>query len=502
MSLIGRIRAALRTTPAPESPRFELQPWGKLFGYIPRDLQLTIDQQLAVSAAWACVRNIVDPIAASELKIYEEVEGRRVEQREGWLYHLLNVEPHPQYTSQGWGEVMLTRAVAAGDAYAYIRPDGIGRTFSLQPLDPYRMSADDEGGEPFYLYDDPVKGRVPLAEREVLHIRGPRTGGFFGDSSFARAAGEIALAKAARDYATDYYANGALPGVMLKPPAAMAGPLTPAQRTGVRDAWKALFGGRKRGGVGSLDPGWEIQVIETDAEKSQVISAREAQVLEIARYFGVPGHLLGIRESAQGYGKNLAELSIGFVRQTLEPWARRVEEELRRKLMPERRGRGWWLEYDLSRLRKGDEESIARAEEIALRTGVLTINEARASRGLPGVKNGDVTLVGGKPLADVVKPPKPEPAPAPREGMDMDGEPPDDMDEREPKRRDAMAALDWHARAFKARRSPQHAERLRMATRRALRSVAPEVEARALDVAIASVEAGAEPGKAAETLVA
>lgn len=409
MNALARFFAALRAqppqVPAPESPRYSSPAWWGLSNQIPTDLVLTIDQQLAVSVAWACVRAIVDPIAASELKVYQEVQGKRKEDRDGWMWWLMNMEPHPQYTAQGWIEVMLTRAVATGNAYAYLQPNGRSEIAAMQPLDPVRMLADDNGsGGVTYIYNDPTRGRVEMAEREVLHLRGPRTGGFYGDSAMARGAAAMALAKAQEQYATSYYANGAYPGVLLVPPPDMKAAPTRAEKQTLREVWKALFGGpRQANGMATLDPGWKMEVVETDAQKSQVVEARRFQVAEICRYFGVPGHLVGVPEAAQGYGKNLAELGIGFVRYTLEPWCRRIEEEFRRKLMPDRRASGaWFIEYDLERLKQGDAESVARAAEIDLRNGVLTINEARALRGLPSVEGGDMTTVNGKPIEALV----------------------------------------------------------------------------------------------------
>lgn len=506
------LAARVPNQPAPENPQFSSPVWWGQSGFIPKDLVLTPDEQFAVSVAWACIRAIVDPIAASELKVYQESDGERLDDT-GWLWWLLNVDPHPQFTSQGWSEINLTRCIATGNAYAYIRRYAMtGRPFSLQPLDPARMLAEGDGGDgTVYVYMDPNNGRVEMPDADVLHFRGPRTTGFFGDSPLARAASALALAKAQEQYATAYYANGAYPGVILKPPAGGGAP-TKEQKAEARAEWNKLFGGpRKKGGMGVTDPGWDISVIQTDAEKSQVVAARQEQVAEIARFFGVPLHMIGVPGTAQGYGRNLAELGKGFVQQTLQPWATRIQEELRRKLMPDRRGQTWFIEYDLSRLMKGDEESIARAEEIALRNGVLTINEARRARGLPTVKGGDTTMVNGKPIDQVLEPPEP---PEPVTTPDAPGT--EDMPMRQATASWSVAlvqppastaVLARHAARVKARASdlaskgraedvPKHVEQLRVRARGELRAVGETREIAALDCALAAVENGVEPAKA------
>lgn len=497
---------ARAVVPAAESPRYGLGPqW--LQWRVPSDLYMSPEDQLSVSVAWACVRAIVDPIAASEIRVYEDKDGQRTEE-EAWLYHLLNVNPHPDYTSQGWTEAVLTGAIATPiGGFAYINRDGLGRASSLQPLDPLRMSADEVGGRVVYVYADPVNGRVEIPQSEMIHVRGPRRmAGFYPDSPLARASAALALSRAQEQYATSYYANGAYPGLLLKPPPEMRGAPTKEQKQGIRDVFKALFGGpRKAGGVASLDPGWDLKVVETDAEKAQMVEARKAQVAEIARYFGVPGHLIGIPEASQGYGKNLAELGRGFVQQTLEPWSNRVTEELRSKLMPSRRGKRWFLEYDLSRFKKGDEESIARADEIDLRTGARTINQVKKARGLPTVEGGDVTLVNGKPLDQVLDPPAP-PAPAPPPGGAEEPEDPEDMDgeesaamlARHAKRAQARAA-DLAGKGVSAGKTKDNIARLRAQAARQMRA-ALKADPKAITAALESVEHGVDPAKAAATL--
>jgi HK97 family phage portal protein len=515
MNALLRAWAALRRrgpqSPAPESPRYETPGFWGQFGLVPGDLFLTVEEQMSVSVAWACIRAIVDPIAASELKLYEDRDGKRTEDRESWLYWLLNVEPHPEYTSQGWTERVLTSAVATGNGYAYIRRDGNSRPSSMQPLDYRRMQGDDEDGVLVYRYNDPVNGEVRIQPSDVIHVPGPRTRGFYGDSPMARAAAALALARGQEIYATSYYANGAMPGVLLKPPANY-GVIDQDKKNRLREVWRALHGGpRKARGIGMLDPGWALDVVPTDAEKAQMVEARRYQVAEIARFFGVPGHLIGIPESSQGYGKNLAELGLGFVRQTLEPWARRVEEELRRKLMPGRRSRRWFIEYDLSRLKKGDEESVARAEEIAIRNGVLTINQAKELRGLPSVAGGDVTLVNGRPLSQVVAEPAEPKTNGARGPEEPGGE--DDMAPGDADRAPMTMALEGHARRAKARLAdlaakglPEAARTKQLASLRAkaladMRALMPRADARSLTAAVESVEHGVAPEKAAALLL-
>jgi HK97 family phage portal protein len=136
-------------------------------------------------------------------------------------------------------------------------------------------------------------------------------------------------------------------------------------------------------------------------EDAQFVQSREFQVIEFARMFGIPPHLLGAAEKQTSWGTGVAEQNVGLARYTLMPWTSRVEESLT-SLLP----RGTFAEFDYSGLLQGSPK-----EEIELlikqkEAGILTVDEVRHIRNLP-------------PLTAAQKaetaPPPPAPAEPPQE---------------------------------------------------------------------------------------
>lgn len=408
----------------------------------------------STSTVWAAMRAIVDPIASSEIKVVTRtVNGGRQHLIDDEIGYLLNVRPGTDFTAQAFKEIILSQTLIHGDGFAEIVRDRAGKVRELWPLQSeYMYLMRDGQGELLYRYRQPGnEGEIAyLNARDVLHIRGPSVLGLTGDSLIYRAAKAIALHVAQEKFATAYFANGTILGGFIKVPLG----LSQTARDKYRSDFKRLFGGHKRAhGMAFLEAGMEYQPIGTDSDKSQLVPSRAFSVEEIARYFSVPLVRLGVQAAAQGYGTNVNQLNLQFVRDSLTPWVNRFCEEATYKLFPQKAP--WkYLEIDTTWLTQGDDEQRARANQIAVQSGVKTINEVRGSEGLNSIgAEGDLHLVPNNLVVldeENLTPPEPAPPPALPPKPDEGDEEPEGEDEAEAKVR---AALDRHARRVRARRA-------------------------------------------------
>lgn len=510
-------RAAKRVARArrPRAARVEINPTERfdvgpsLMRFVPSELMLSQEEQVSLSVVWACIRILVDSLASLEWKVFtRDAQGRRIQAFDDQVAWMFNVRPNPDMTAQALKEMFLTQMLVDGAGFDLITHDGAGRPGRIDPLDaPSMLMLRNRGtGQVLYSYSHPDTGEVTVLEpSEVLHFRGPCSSArhLMGDSTLYRAAKAVSLGVAQERYATSYYSNGADPGLLLKPPPTSTRRADPDSDERLRQEWKKRHGNaRGKGhGLAVLEPGWDVVNLERDAQKSQVIPARQFSVEEIARYFGVPLVLLGVQAAAQGYGTNVSQLYQVFARNTLLPWTNRITEEAQFKLYPQRKP---WreIEIDLSPLMRGDELQKAQADEIAVRTGKKTVNEVRADDGLNSIgPDGDVTLVasGLQPLERAIKPPEPPPAPRPPPGEEPD-EDDDDMPMRPEDAARAAVALDRYARKLEARRkdlerhAPEKVEENLAAERaRSLAALVTECGAALgpqVEAAAAAVEAG------------
>lgn len=403
-----------------------------LFHRLPDGLKLSRDQQLSVSAAYGCLRAIVDPLAASDWEVFVRgAGGARTNQPDGTIFYVLNQRANRNLPAIAAKELILTSAALRGDGYGLILRDGAGHVVGWDILDFDSVAKawrnDDQtigGGYLVYLYTDEAGTTWELPDTEVIHLRAPSVQDLFGgDSVLGRATVAVATAAAQERFGNVYFANGAHLGGYLK----LKGKLrTQADVDRLKADWSAKTSGLdKAGETAVLEDGAEFHDLTPDPERVQLVAPRAFQVEDIARYFGVPLVKLMVKEAATGYGANLSTLNEQFSRDTLTPWGKRAAQEFGFKLLPQRSP---WpeIEVNLKWTTRGDAESRARVRQLDVAGGVITRDEARADEGysaLPGGLGSLVTVAGGTMLLkEAVRPKAPPPALPPARPGDADGE--------------------------------------------------------------------------------
>jgi len=378
------------------------------YAYVPTDLKLTPDEALSLSAVWACVTVIACDLAASPWEVHSrDGRGRRVALPDDNLSYLLNTRPNQDTTAQALRESLLIQALTFGDGYLEIVEDVAGRVVELQLLGSERVRsfrvgdgivpivwAADQGLEPgslVYRFQQQDGTMVFLRSDQVFHLRGPSANSLLGEGIVMRAAKAAALAHAAEQFALGYYARGTTPTGVLKFDGQYS--KNDEDRARLRADWEQNQQGARNSHKPLILPkGWDWQSISNNAAESQVLQSRQHSVEDIARFFRVPGHLVGIVASSQGYGRNLEELNLSYVRNTLTPWVKRLEQEADFKLIPARAPR--YTSINTGWLTLGTAKDRATADEIRLRSGVESVNEIREREGLEDIgPAGDLHLV-------------------------------------------------------------------------------------------------------------
>jgi HK97 family phage portal protein len=122
------------------------------------------------------------------------------------------------------------------------------------------------------------------------------------------------------------------------------------------------------------------------AVDAQLLGSRQFQIEEVARWSGVPPHLLMQTEKQTSWGTGVEEQNRALGRTVLNPWSNRLEGRGSRLLANPRR-----LQIDFSGLERPSPDK--EIELLLKQTGgkpILTQNEARKRLGLPPVAGGNV----------------------------------------------------------------------------------------------------------------
>jgi HK97 family phage portal protein len=109
------------------------------------------------------------------------------------------------------------------------------------------------------------------------------------------------------------------------------------------------------------------------------LESRRWQTVEIARWFGIPPHLLGDVEKSTSWGTGIEQQNIGFVAYTLRPWLNRIEQRVTREVVEPATQ---YAEFLIDGLLRGDTAERYAAYSTGIQWGFITRNEARVKENL------------------------------------------------------------------------------------------------------------------------
>ena len=356
---------------------------------------------MQVTAVYACVRILSEAIASLPLHVYKYKDGGGKELvRDHYLYYLLHDEPNPEMTSFVFRETLMSHLLIWGNAYAQIIRDGAGRVVALYPLLPNKMSVErDDKGKLYYVYSRTTDenpnfkeyGEIVLKPEEVLHIPGLGYDGLIGYSPIAMAKNAIGVSLACEEYGASFFSNGARPGGILEHPGVLKDPAK------VRDSWNAAFGGVGNSGkTAILEEGMKFTPISIPNNEAQYLESRKYETTEIARLYRIPPHMIGDLEKSSF--NNIEQMSMEFVKYTLDPWVIRWEQSLQRVLLlPGEKGH-YFIKHNLDGLLRGDYQSRMNGYSIGRQNGWLSANDIREMENLNPIsvdEGGDLYLING-----------------------------------------------------------------------------------------------------------
>lgn len=389
---LGKVQALTGWGTTPEE-------WAEYFGVRTSSagVAVTVDSAKRSAAVYSCMRLIAGAVALLPLPIYERTldGGRKKIEHELWW--LLNESPSPNLTACSFWEWMISAMLMRGDGIAEILRDRNGNPVGLMPLPRECVDIQKRDGRLVYFVSDGIS-TYGLHADDVLHFPGFGFDGCKGESVIRYAARQaVGTALAADDFAGEFFANGAHPSIVLSYPQGVVP--TESQQNYLRDQFSERHtghGNRQRPLL--LVNGGKAEPISLSAEDAQLLETRKFQVIEIARAFGVPPHMIGETSASTSWGSGIEQMSIGFVRYTLGPHLRRIEQELNRKMWP--RSPRYFVEFNRDGLLAGDSKTESEVISKSLggpgAQGWMTVNEARRIKNLPPVPGGDLLTMTNK----------------------------------------------------------------------------------------------------------
>jgi HK97 family phage portal protein len=287
---------------------------------------------------------------------------------------LLAESPNPTIASDEYFEIVGSHLALWGNHFSYKVRDANGFVGELWPLHPGRVEVGrGRDGMPIFLVD----GKGPFTEAEILHIRGLSFDGLVGLSPIQQAKQSIAISHALEEFGARFFQGGARPAGILRHP----NKLSPEAAGRLRDSWNANHAGLSNAAkIAVLEEGIEFQSLTMPLEDAQMIEQLRFSDLRICQLFRIPPRLLMTASGDSMTYSTVEGEGVDFVKWSLRRWLTRIEKSLLRDpdlFISGGRGQAFYPRFDFSELLRGDSLVHAQKDEILLRSGVITVDEAR-----------------------------------------------------------------------------------------------------------------------------
>lgn len=348
--------------------------------------EVTETTALGLSAVYRAVNLIAGTIAGLPLRSYVPDAD---EQAQRYRSVMDNPGGADGPTPYEWTETVLAHLLLHGNAYLRHVYNGAGALYALQPLHPLYVYIElpsaanpwPVGGR-WFVYTDPVSGaQYRYDARSLTHIPALVTDPVYGYglSPIGVARNSLGTAVAGDRAAAKVFSTGALFGGLITPDEE----LEPDEATELKDEiLKATSGWENAAGLVVTNRRLNVSPWTMTMQDAQFLQSRQFSIEEIARWFGVPPHLLMQTEKQTSWGTGVAEQNRGLGRYTLAPWTARVEQRLSR-LLPATR----WCEFDYTALERPNIETETGLVLQLVQGGLLSPEDGARRLGLPPLNN-------------------------------------------------------------------------------------------------------------------
>jgi HK97 family phage portal protein len=251
----------------------------------------------------------------------------------------------------------------------------------------------DEAGAPkpplWLLHPDDVEvrdgnyyvGDVRIPSTNLIHLRGqtPIVGGR-GTGVLTRFAADLGLAQSMRSYMAGAF-NSGVPAGYLK---TSAPNIDQGQADALKKRWMDQHGGNRRS-IAVLNATTEFHPLSWTPVDTEAAAFATLTLGQIELMFGLPVSMLG-GPAGRSLDYSTTELRmIELYQLTLLPWISRVEAVLDAQLP-----RGTETRVEVEGLLRADTKTRFETYEIGIRTGVLTVDEARAYENRPPAEKASI----------------------------------------------------------------------------------------------------------------
>lgn len=372
------------------NPRFDefIAAYMKGDNVVPVSSAITEDSAMKYSALFACFRVLAETFASVPVFEYQKSgDGYdREKTNKTGLYDILHDSPNDEMSAYNLKEALMYQLCAGGNAIARRLYNGVAGIAGLYPLEWQRVEIkrNKETKKLEYILDKGTDGKETLSRADVLHIPGPSTNGVIGMSLLEYAMSAVKLGLTYENFGQKYFEKGTFPSGIFKHPGRLNDAAFERLKNDLNERYKngeAILG----------EDGLDFVPFELKMIDAQMIESKKLQIEDICRFCRVPLHLVQSLDHATN--NNIEHQSLEFVMYTMLPHFKRAEECINTQLLTKKqRDEGYYFEFNINALLRGDAKSMADAFAVGRQWGWLSVNDIRRLMNLNSIPNGDIYL--------------------------------------------------------------------------------------------------------------
>lgn len=342
---------------------------------------VTINEQTAMkfTVVFACVRVLSETLASMPIILYRDKEpGNKSSGKDRAvdhpLYDILKTAPNEEMPSMILKETLMSHIVTSGNCFAQIRRTRRGQIYDLNilPWTDVEVKRDYTSGSIEYTVNDRGKPEK-VNPKDIFHIPGLGFDGVQGYSPIKMAMEAIGLGLAAEEFGARFFSNGATSSGIAEYDGKMSEKAFIRFKESFNETYAGLGNTKK---VMFLEQGAKYHQLTIPPNEAQFLETRRFQKEEIASIYRVPLHL--IQDLTRSTNNNIEHQSLEFVMYTMLPWFTRWEQFINFKLLSrEERRQGYFAEFLINALLRGDTKARAQMLHLMRQDGVISADEWR-----------------------------------------------------------------------------------------------------------------------------
>lgn len=348
---------------------------------------VTPDTALGVATFYRCLFLLSSVVASCPLEEFRSSDHQKItDSASARLFDPAN--PDMTYTPFELKQLIMVYRLIWGNSCVFKKRGfgpkgpGTGRIVDLKPIYPECVEIDlDEDGNKIFKVKRIKDGKIDNSGQydtfttyEIMHIPGLGYDGLQGLSVVSLMKQSVGTAIAADKLAAKFYSQGSQLAGYIKVKVPLA---SRTQAEGIKHRWMAQHSGLAHAGeVAVLDSETDFQSITIPPNDLQFLESRRWQTTEVARWFGVPPHLVGDVEKSTSWGTGIEQQNLGLHVYTLTGHIPPIEERITREVVETR---GHYSKFNLDYLMRGDTAERYAALQLAAGGPWMSRNEARVS---------------------------------------------------------------------------------------------------------------------------